>query len=443
MKPKPRMEAQQSNFLMPDLSSMLDAKQPLYVLAGKVDWAGLERDFERYYHALGRPALPIRRMVGLLMLKQLFNLSDERVVEQWRQNPYFQFFCGETQFQWGAPCEASELVHFRHRIGPPGGERVLAETVRLHGPPQNEAELVVDTTAQPKNIAFPTDSGLYAKVIAQCSRIARQKRARLAVDLQAVRQLRMVQGRRRSVEGRRKARQATRRLKRLARAALRQVRPLVGRDSKWSEVLERCARVLKQKRHDQAKIYSLHEPQVCCLAREKTRTKYEFGSKAAIAVTKKGVILAAVSFDYSIHDNHTVEPMLAQIDRIASYRPDLLVGDRGFRGQSQFGSTRVVLPQVGATPLSEHLRARGRTRYRRRAAIEPRIGHLKSDFGLGRNFLKGTPGDALNLLLAASASNLRLWCNAFLAALLNFALLFWRELASAFPPRPGFRPITS
>jgi len=425
---------------MPDLSSMLDAKQPLYVLAGKIDWAGLERDFQGYYHELGRPALPIRRMVGLLLLKQLSNLSDERVVEQWRQNPYFQFFCGETQFQWGAPCEASELVHFRHRIGPKGGERVLAETVRLHGPQQKEVELIVDTTAQPKNIAFPTDSGLYAKVIAQCGRIVRQKRDRLAVDPQEVRRLRLAQGGRRSVEGRRKARHATRRLKRLARQALRQARQRVGRGSRWSDILERCARVLNQKRQDKAKIYSLHEPQVCCLAREKTRMKYEFGSKAAVAVTKKGVIMAAVSFDHSIHDNHTIEPMLEQIERIASYRPSVLVGDRGFRGQSEFGSTRVVWPQSAATQLSESLRAQGRTRYRRRAAIEPRIGHLKSDFGLGRNFLKGTPGDELNLLLAASASNLRLWCSAFLAALLNFVRLLLREVASAFALASRFSP---
>lgn len=428
---------------MPDLASMLDAKQPLYVLAGKIDWAGLERDFQGYYHELGRPALPIRRMVGLLMLKQLSDLSDERVVEQWRQNPYFQFFCGETQFQWGAPCEASELVHFRHRIGPKGGERVLAETVRLHGPQHHEAELIVDTTAQPKNIAFPTDSGLYAKVIVQCGRIARQKRDRLAVDAQEVRRLRLAQGGRRSVEGRRKARRATRRLKRLARQALRQVRQLVGRTSKWAEVLERCAQVLKQKRQDKDKIYSLHEPQVCCLAREKTRMKYEFGSKAAVAVTKKGVIMAAVSFDYGIHDNHTIEPMLEQIQRLAGYRPSVLVGDRGFRGKSEFGSTRVMLPQSDATPLSESHRAQGRTRYRRRAAIEPRIGHLKSDFGLGRNFLKGTPGDELNLLLAASASNLRLWCNRLLAALLNFVRLLLHEVPCSLRPASPFRLITS
>ena len=443
MKPKPRSNEPQGNFLMPDLTSLLDAKQVIYVLAGKIDWAGLERAFEGHYHALGRPALPIRRLVGLLMLKQLFNLSDERVVEQWSQNPYFQFFCGETQFQWGAPCEASELVHFRHRIGPQGGERILAETVRLHGSQTKESEVVVDTTAQPKNIAFPTDSGLYAKVIAHCTRLARKVGVTLAVDLPEVRQLRMAQGGRRTVAGRRKARQATRRLKTIARALLRRVRPRVGPRAAWSDLLQRCERVLKQQRKDKDKIYSLHEPQVCCLAREKTRTKYEFGSKAAVAVTKRGVILAAVSFDHGIHDNYTIEPLLEQIARIATYRPSVLLGDRGFRGRLEFGSTRLLLPHTATAPLSARQKTQGRTRYRRRAAIEPRIGHLKSDFGLGKNFLKGTPGDELNLLLAASASNLRLWCNAFLAALLSFLQLFLRAAESRPRSQLTFRPITS
>jgi IS5 family transposase len=319
----------------------------------------------------------------------------------------------------------------------------LAETVRLHGSQKKEREVIVDTTAQPKNIAFPTDSGLYAKVIGHCARVARKAGAKLAVNLQEVRQLRMAQGGRRSAQGRRQARRATRRRKTMAPRLLRRVRQLVGQRSAWADLLERCARVLRQKRQDKNKLYSLHEPQVCCLAREKTRMKYEFGSKAAVAVTKRGVILAAVSFDHGIHDNHTIEPMLEQIARIATYRPSVLLGDRGFRGRLDFGSTRLMLPQTDAAPLSDRQKAQGRTRYRRRAAIEPRIGHLKSDFGLGKNFLKGTPGDELNLLLAASASNLRLWCNAFLAALLSLVQFFLREAESR-PSSPlPFRPITS
>ena len=418
MKPRRAGATQvQGNFLMPDLATMLDAKQALYVLANQIDWAGFERDFESLYKETGRPGLPIRRLVGLLLLKHLFNLSDERVVEQWTLNPYYQYFCGETQFQWGKPCEASELVHFRKRIGPGGGEKILAATVQLHGPQSQHKEVIVDTTAQPKNITFPTDSGLYARVISRCEQIARKLgRGVRGVDRNEIRRLRMMQGGRRTAVGRKKAARATRRLKAIAWQALRQVKRWAG--TGFAEELAVCARVLSQQRSDHDKVYSLHEPTVYCMAREKVRTKYEFGSKAAVAVTPQGVVLAAVSFAQNTHDNHTIEPLLEQTQRVAHYRPAVLIADRGFRGRKNFGATELKLPQQDLHILTRWQRAQGRRRYRLRSGVEPRIGHLKSDFRLGRNFLKGIAGDAMNLLLAASASNLRRWCKAASAALL-------------------------
>lgn len=425
MKPKTKTNAEQSNFLMPDLTSMLDAQQALSVLARKIGWEALEEDFRQYYSELGRPALPVRRMVGLLMLKQLYNLSDERVVEAWSQNPYYQYFCGETQFQWGAPCEASELVHFRHRIGPGGCERLLAESVQLHGSQTKEQEVIIDTTAQEKNIAPPTDSGLYAKVIAAAQRIARHEGTPLEVDAAEVKRQRLAQAGRRSAQGRRIAARATRRLKYLARQALRAVRKFAGPESRWASLFASCQRILRQKRHDKDKLYSLHEPQVYCMAREKTRTKYEFGAKAAIAMTRHGVILGAHSCEKNLHDNHTVELVLAQIERVAQYRPKRVSGDRGFRGRTTFGATMLLLPRTDSLDLTAPQKRAGHRRYCRRAGIEPRIGHLKSDFRLGRNFLKGAAGDALNLLLAATASNLRLWVRAALAALLSRLQFFF------------------
>ena len=91
--------------------------------------------FGHLYSEEGRPALPIRRMVGLLLLKYLHNLSDERVVEFWSLSPYAQYFCGEEQMQWGPPCEASELTHFRNRIGPGGAEKIFSSSISLHGEP--------------------------------------------------------------------------------------------------------------------------------------------------------------------------------------------------------------------------------------------------------------------------------------------------------------------
>ncbi|MGY4384648.1 hypothetical protein ACVWYN_001674 [Pedobacter sp. UYP24] len=86
----------------------------------------------------GRPAKPIRLMVGLLILKHIRNISDESVVEQWSENLYYQYFCGFQEFVASAPCEASELVHFRKRIGESGIELIFKESIRINGDDSND-----------------------------------------------------------------------------------------------------------------------------------------------------------------------------------------------------------------------------------------------------------------------------------------------------------------
>ena len=116
----------QVSFLLPDLESQLDPRNLLFRLVRAIDWSGFEKDFRSLYCTEGRPALPIRRLLGLLMLKSLRNLrnlSDEEVVVFWSENPYAQHFCGEREMRWGLPCDPSELTHFRKRIGTGGGRR--------------------------------------------------------------------------------------------------------------------------------------------------------------------------------------------------------------------------------------------------------------------------------------------------------------------------------
>lgn len=120
----------------------------------------------------GRPAKPIQLMVGLLVLKHLRNLSDEAVVEQWSENIYYQYFCGETSFVCGPPCEPSELVHFRKRIGEAGIELILKESIRINGEDSHDEYVSIDTTVQEKNITYPTDSKLHKKIIKKCQQIA-------------------------------------------------------------------------------------------------------------------------------------------------------------------------------------------------------------------------------------------------------------------------------
>ncbi|MFN7487047.1 MAG: transposase, partial [Cyclobacteriaceae bacterium] len=138
----------------------LSHRHPLYILANQIQWDVFEKAFSKLYSEEGRPAKPIRLMVSLLMLKHVRNLSDESVVEQWFENICYQYFSGEKTYACGAPCEASDLVHFRNRIGQEGIELIFKESIRVNGKDGSEQEAITDTTVQEKNITYPTDNKL-------------------------------------------------------------------------------------------------------------------------------------------------------------------------------------------------------------------------------------------------------------------------------------------
>ena len=112
----------------------LNHRHPLYVLAKTIDWSVFDEAFKKHYSPTqGKPAKPIRLMVSLLILKQLRNLSDESVVEQWMENVYYQYLSGEKSYACGLPCVPTELVEFRKRIGAEGIELILKESIRING----------------------------------------------------------------------------------------------------------------------------------------------------------------------------------------------------------------------------------------------------------------------------------------------------------------------
>jgi IS5 family transposase len=110
----------------------VDPKHPLIQLANQIPWDKLEQDLTKHHSHTGAPAKPVRLMLGLLLLKQLENLSDEMVIEIWISVPYFQYFTGETDFQWNQPCDPSDLVHFRKLIGEERMELLLQMCTDLH-----------------------------------------------------------------------------------------------------------------------------------------------------------------------------------------------------------------------------------------------------------------------------------------------------------------------
>ena len=161
------------------LEDMLSHKHPLFQLSNKINWESFENAFSPLYcNNNGRPAHPIRLMCGLLILKHLRNVSDEMVVSQWSENAYYQYFCGGLEFMPKQPCDASELVHFRNRIGEEGMELILAESIRVNTDHDNEDHFdtaFIDSTVQEKNITYPTDAKLHKKIIKNVLKIVHDK----------------------------------------------------------------------------------------------------------------------------------------------------------------------------------------------------------------------------------------------------------------------------
>ena len=163
-----------------ELVNLIDQRHALVKLAESLDWdAAAERFAALYAAGVGRPGVPIRLMVGLHYLKHAFNLSDEVVVAQCVENPYWQSFCGEQYFQHTPAIDPSQMTRFRARIGEAGCEFMLGLTIKAGIATKTVAVaslavINVDTTVQDKAIAFPTDARLYFKARAALVRMARK-----------------------------------------------------------------------------------------------------------------------------------------------------------------------------------------------------------------------------------------------------------------------------
>jgi transposase, IS5 family len=424
-------DTHQTNLFGTDLLLQLDPNDPLLKLAQAIDWQQFEQAFSNHYtKAIGAPSKPIRLMVGLLLLKQLENLSDEALVLQWKRNPYYQAFCGMSEFQQREPCHSTELVHFRKRIGKDGFETIFQMSVGLHGRAAQEETVNIDTTVQDKNITYPTDSKLAIKIINRLNKIAKKhgvKQRRTYVK--AVKNLRLDIRHFRHAKKRAKARRALKRLRTIAGALIRELRrtlPCYCLFERYQKDFLFYERVLKQRPKDKNKIYSLHEPQVYCIAKGKDHKQYEYGNKVSIASTAKGnLIVGVVSHEHNIHDSHTLPEVLTHIEQSTGRPVKQAVVDRGYRGKSEVNGIQITLPKKPLKKDNRYQRDKKRKQCRRRAAIEPVIGHLKSDYRLTRNYLKGIVGDALNVLMAATAWNLRQWLITFLRLLLPWLFAAW------------------
>ena len=400
----------------------LNHHHPLYKLSLVIRWHVFDEAFSKHYSAThGKPAKPIRRMVALLILKQLRNLSDESVVEQWSENSYYQYFSGEQFFSANAPCVPTELVEFRKRIGTEGVELIFKESIKVNGDDANDDYLSIDTTVQEKNITYPTDDKLYKKIIKKCQSIANDQDIELRQSYtQTIKKLSTIQRFKKNKNGWLKAKKASKKIKTIAGVLVRELNRKLpsGVLSQYSNDLNLFAKVLLQKRGDSNKIYSLHEPNVKCYTKGKEHKRFEFGSKVSIVVTQTtNVIVGALNFNSTTHDSKTLEKALAQYTNLTGKIAKMAFVDRGYRGPKTVNETIICVPKP-----DKNITKTKRKRHRRRAAIEPVIGHLKSDYRMNKNFLKGVIGDEINVLLSAAAMNFKRVMNLWKQRLINFIL---------------------
>ena len=396
------------------LALLLSHEHPLYQLAEAIDWTRFEADLGALYtEDVGRPGLPTRLMVGLHYLKYLFDESDETVVAKFIENPYWQHFCGCLYFEHELPCHPTSLVKWRRRLGAAGVEKLLTETLstakREGALREREIKRVnVDTTVQEKAVAFPTDARLYHKArralvqMAGSAGIAlRQTYVRLGQQALAR------QGRYAHARQMKRARRETRRLRQYLGRVIRDIRRKCPRPAPALKLLlERSERIFRQQRHDTKKVYSVHAPEVECIAKGKAHKPYEFGCKVAVVTTSKSNWVVGIE---AVHENPydgaTLAPALKQVERTTAVRPEAAFVDRGFKGATHHPAD-VSVYLSGRKRPTRTLKAL----LRRRSAIEPVIGHLKQEHGLERNHLLGQEGDRINALLTGCGFNLRkLW----------------------------------
>ena len=390
----------------------LGHSHPLYILANKINWKIFEDAFSKLYSEEGRPAKQIRLMVSLIILKHIRNISDESVVEQWFENIYYQYFSGEKSYACGAPSEASELVHFRNRIGTEGIELIFKESIRINGKDGKEKQATTDTTVQEKNITYPTDNKLHRRIIKKCIALADREDIEIRQSYtRTLRKLLMDQRFRNHPKNKGKAKKADRKVKTIAGRLVREMdRKLPS--SLYQGIIALFKKVLVQKKTDSNKIYSLHEPHTQCISKGKEHKKYEFGSKVSIITTKTtGVIIGALNIEKNVHDSKTLEPALEQQQRLTGIILKNNFVDRGYRGVKEVSGTKIIIPDTPAKNRTPYEKQKLRKGFKRRAAIEPTIGHLKQDHRLCRNFYSGIKGDNINVMLTAAAMNFKRMMN--------------------------------
>jgi IS5 family transposase len=436
MRPEPP-QAPSGDLFRSSLKAILDPEHELLELAQLIDWDRFDDAFGPFYHERkGRRGLRTRLMAGLHLLKHMKGLSDEETCAAWRENPYFQAFCGESHFQHRLPFDRSSMTRWRKRIGADEMELLLAESlvvaVKTKAVNQRQLErITVDTTVQTKAVAHPTDSHLILRAIEWLNRTANRHGIKLRQSFKrlATRAKREV-GRLLHTGGHKQGLRWIRKMRtwlgRLIRDIRRKIAGTPEHEAAFEIALERADRILGQQPGDKGKLYALHAPEVECIGKGKARTRYEFGCKTSIATTNERTkggqfVLGAMALPGNPYDGHSLAGQIDQVARLTGTSVTRAYVDRGYRGHriERDGLDITISHTRGITSPTI------RREMRRRSGIEPVIGHLKEDGHLERNHLAGAEGDATNAILCAAGHNMRLlvaWIRLLFAFLMAIVL---------------------
>ena len=429
MKPRSSQKNPQADLFKVRLDDLCSPDHALCKVSTWINWEALEKEVSESFASTGAPGLPVRLMAGLMYLQHAYGVSDERVVEHWLESPYWQYFCGETFFQHRFPCHPTSLTKWRQRLGEAGCESLLAQTIEagLKSKALKKRSLdrvVVDTTVQEKNVAHPTDARLLNG--------SRQRLVQLAHELgiqlrqtyeKAGRRLCFKVGRYGHAKQFKRLRRCVKQLKnhlgRVYRDLHRKMPDNLRLNKQQQQVLSHAMRLYQQEKKSKNKLYSLHSPEVECIAKGKAHKRYEFGVKASIATTlKECFVVGARSYPGNPYDGHTLSDQLEQTSILSNHAAKEVYVDRGYRGHKHPGKTKVII-----AGQKRGITARQQKRLKRRNTVEPVIGHLKQDGKLGRCYLKGQLGDAINVILCGAGHNIRK-----LLAWAKALLLFWVAL---------------
>ncbi len=417
MRPKQHETTGSGDLFRARLDQIINLKHELVQLASKIDWEWIDGEIAPLYSDQGRPGIATRFVIGLLLLKHIYGLSDEDVCERWVHDPYFQYFTGEEFFQHSFPHERSDLSHWRKRLGDKL-ELLLAESLRVaHASgalrTKDLARVTVDTTVQPKAITFPTDAKLLHAAIKGLNRMARKHGVQLRQSyLRIAKQAAMMAGRyahaKQFNRHRRQLRILRTRLGRIIRDIGRKIAGKTDLEATFAWPLARASQIRSQQQRQRGwKLYSFHAPEVECIGKGKASAPYEFGVKVSIATTNARApggqfVLHAKAQPGNPYDGHTLRSAIEDTERLTGRQIERAYVDKGYRGHDAQNPHRIFISGQKRGVFGAIKRE-----LRRRSAIEPVIGHMKAEGHLGRCYLKGTAGDAANAILTAVGHNLR------------------------------------